>query len=1609
MDLKKLNINDMNKLKRYHKNKLITFISLIVIIVFPFSLKSADIVINFCPVTKIQASKNWSATIQIQNNSGVVLDLANNKFKLNWLSIVSLAYPFTNGVQTGTTWDFNISLNWPGTLAVGATSSLNTAGNIYSGVLQFPTSGTFTQNGKVYTVEIKHCSETQNYELYDATFDFNRDCFIYSPTKICLGQGATEIWKGEGIFDAMIPTNRPSWAIGVMVAHRLFTNLVQQDIISPNFWMATAMNESRMTCDPAITPNTTGGHYPINSNANTGVGIYNPTNNCFQVLNLGYSQISNNQPDLFAQTNAYGTAQYSNVVDNGNWETGAIAMAYYHYQDMRYWDQIYCFNVVKTWKDAVDPYAIEKIFYHAYHDGPNAGISLLNDIKSNYAAATAATNMNTVITTGGTWSQIISGGSSQKVGNFTYLLDGNNGTLYPCSKTDYTTQYLGCYNDAIKWSDVINYLDRIKILYPKLQQASIQNSIKAVFNGLNGGANVNFSDLGKVIDEIVLNMGGHDPSKYIATQFAGSKICTQNALGVSLRTNDTICPGASGQLQVWLSGDKNFKFILKYPDGSLHTFTNVSYSPFIVPINQPGPYEVVYYEDNSRIGDLNCLFGKIKVPSKNGNSVNWDKSNVSGNPPCLSGPLVIKNIGPDAVIVTYVKDGGSAQTVNIPAGVASYTVAANPSPGQYIITNMSPNKCATPINDTINVCSFCLKPHAVISGNSSICKGDSAKLTINFSGGAGPYIIKLNDGTTTWKVFNIPGPTYTFNVNKAGTYLVDSVWNAHCDTVGTGTAIITIKTTPTITATSSTICANGTATLTANGATAYTWSSGLSSTTGSVVTGSPSSTTVYTVIGNVGGCNSLPVTSSITVGGALSILVPSVAICSGATATLTASGATSYTWLPTNITGTTFTNSPSINTTYTVIGLYGACSGSTTVNVEVNSIPTLSVTSAIVCEGTPTVITVSGATSYTWSSLGITTNTILVSPTLNPTTYTVAGSVNGCTNTAISTITVIPNPTISVASSSICANGTATLTASGATTYTWSSGLSSTTGSLVTGSPGSTTVYTVTGSLGSCNSSPVTSTITVGTSLSVFVPSVATCSGVTATLTASGAASYTWLPTNVTGITFTDSPSTNTTYTVIGLDGACTGSTTTQIIVNAIPSVSVTNAIVCAGKPTVLMASGATSYTWSSNSTTNTISVSPTLNPTTYTVTGSVNGCTNTAVSTVTFVPNPIITVASTTICTNGTATLTASGATIYNWLGGVSPTTGSVVTVSPFSGTSVYTVTGSDGSCNSAPVTTTVTVLSAISVIVPSVAICAGSTATLMAGGAASYTWLPNNVTGTTFTDSPTASSNSYTVIGINGTCTGSTTTNIIVKAIPSVSVTSAEVCSGTPTILTASGATSYTWSTGVSTNVAVVTPTINSTTYTVIGSVNGCTNIAVSIVSVIATPTVTVKKDTLIVKGTSIPLSVVGSGTSYTWSPSLGLSCTTCSNPIASPMVTTEYCVSTMLGSCPTTSCITVSVEVICYSNADYTTPNAFTPNGDGINDEFCLRGWNDCTTSFYIAIFDRWGEKVFTSEDPGFCWDGTYLGMPLNTSVFIYYIKADILKVGTITKKGNITLIK
>lgn len=142
--------------------------------------------------------------------------------------------------------------------------------------------------------------------------------------------------------------------------------------------------------------------------------------------------------------------------------------------------------------------------------------------------------------------------------------------------------------------------------------------------------------------------------------------------------------------------------------------------------------------------------------------------------------------------------------------------------------------------------------------------------------------------------------------------------------------------------------------------------------------------------------------------------------------------------------------------------------------------PTLSVSQSpsVSCAGAMAVLTASGATSYTWTS-GPTTAQYSVNPNTTS-TYTLTGADNGCTATLVVTHSVNPIPVVSVsqASATICQGASAVLTASGATTYSWSNGNQTT--AQVTVTPAGTTVYTVTGtSLGCSATATITQNVSV--------------------------------------------------------------------------------------------------------------------------------------------------------------------------------------------------------------------------------------------------------------------------------------------------------------------------------------------------------------------------------------------------------------------------------------------------------------------------------------------------------------------------------------------------
>ncbi len=189
------------------------------------------------------------------------------------------------------------------------------------------------------------------------------------------------------------------------------------------------------------------------------------------------------------------------------------------------------------------------------------------------------------------------------------------------------------------------------------------------------------------------------------------------------------------------------------------------------------------------------------------------------------------------------------------------------------------------------------------------------------------------------------------------------------------------------------------------------------------------------------------------------------------------------------------------------------------------------------------------------------------------------------------------------------------------------------------------------------------------------------------------------------------------------------------------------------------------------------------------------------------------------------------------------------------------------------------------------------------------------------------------------------------------------------------------------------------------------GCTvSVLVSIsngagISAIVSPNVTVTA------GSSASLSASG-GNSYLWSPSIGLSCSNCSDPVATPSATTQYCVVvTDTNGCTDSACVTVFVipEPIVCEEKDLYLPNAFSPNYDNENDVFKAYIQAVCVKEFKLIIYNRWGEKVFETEDVTQGWDGKLKGIMSNPAVYAFFCKAVFTNGNEVLKEGNVSLIR
>ncbi|MBS1686530.1 MAG: tandem-95 repeat protein [Bacteroidetes bacterium] len=866
---------------------------------------------------------------------------------------------------------------------------------------------------------------------------------------------------------------------------------------------------------------------------------------------------------------------------------------------------------------------------------------------------------------------------------------------------------------------------------------------------------------------------------------------------------------------------------------------------------------------------------------------------------------------------TGLSSSTAANPVASPTVLTTYTVTVTDSKGcsatsaVTVTVNPKPTADAGP-GQNLTACSAA----SVVIGGSPTASGGTPGYTYLWSpaGGlssstiANPSVSQIGSTTLyTVTVTDAKGCTSAASVNVTvvgSTLQVDAGVNAsYCANSGSSTVL-----TGTVT--------GGTAPYT------YQWSpaTGLSSTSSISTTANPSAAGSYLYTLNVtdnNGCNASDTVRLTVWPSVVASAGSAVSICNGSSTTIggvpTASGGTSpfvYAWAPgTGLSSTSIANpvaSPLLNTTYNVtVTDAHSCSATSSVAVTVNTNPLahagsnqtycLPVTSIITLGAVPAATGGSGTYSYTWSpstglnNAGVANPTVTVSGAGSTKYYLTVTDGNGCYGVDSTNLTILPQPSVSVAAADtdICTGQTTTLTASGSPaggTYQWYPQVSMTPSS--------------------------------GAAASVDV-----------------------------------APTTNQTYFVIYTQGSCsdTASKTVRVFSNVVASAGpnqtyclpVTSTITLGGVPSASGGSGSYTYAWSPSGNLSSASVA---NPTvtsvaagttiySLTVTDKVSGCQ--ATSTMTLVINPTATVTisptDTDLCTGQSTTLTAVGSPgggTYQWSPtfNMSPGAGNSasVTVAP-SGTQRYQVTYTANGCAGSTAITVNVYPNVVAHAGINQAFCLPYSGTIFLGsssaatggsGSYSYHWSPTaNLSDSAAPNPIVAKVNTnteyYLTVTDNVTgCSSVDSTHITIDTHATLTINSSDtdLCFGQTTVLNGvaspAGGT-YQWIPivylypGTGNTPSVTVGPVTTQLYELIYSRNGCQDTAYKQVNVYPTvvadagpdQTFCLPQSGTVTLGGS-PTAAGGSGAfSYTWAPSTNLNDTSASNPVLTALVPGTY----------------------------------------------------------------------------------------------------------------------
>ena len=856
-------------------------------------------------------------------------------------------------------------------------------------------------------------------------------------------------------------------------------------------------------------------------------------------------------------------------------------------------------------------------------------------------------------------------------------------------------------------------------------------------------------------------------------------------------------------------------------------------------------------------------------------------------------------------------------------------------------------------------------------GDTSVCSGTTVQL-----GATGGNVYSWTPaGSLSNSNIHNPISTTDTSVN----YVVTGYLQPGC--VGRDTVKINILPKPVITlTTNNTACAGDSFQLAATGGGTYSWSpsTGLSDINiGNPVSTASSGIKYYVTVTSAQGCKNI---DSVTVSRVAKPTVstrPDTSFCKGGGTVLNTlvSNYTGISWFPGN--GLSSPNavnplaSPNDTTRYIVTATNGGCIAKDTVNIYIKPKPLVTLNNDTgFCKGFTYSLNATGGGSYQWSPATWLSGNGISNPTATPDTttqyYVTVTGANGCATVDSVKLTVYKIPTVSTRpDTSFCKGGGTVLNTlvSNYTGISWfpGNGLSSPNAVNPLASPNDTTRYIVTATNGGCIAKDTVNIYIKPKPLVTLNNDTGFCKGFTYSLNATGGGSYQWSPAtwlSGNGISNpTATPDTTTQYyvTVTGANG-CATIDSVKLTVYPKPFVqTIKDTSVCLGTPRVLT-TGATpgvTYLWSpgrwlSDSTV----ASPVANPAVYT--------------------QYVVTVNSANKCTaKDTVNLT--------------PVALPVISKSPND------------------------------------TMCKGATVNLFAGGGVSYQWLPVTGLSNPGIYNPVSSTDTsityYVQVSGSSGCTAKDSVRVTVRPPlrpATVNPPLTSICGTDTLLLTASGGDFYKWIAGSNIfspdSAATYVLPAGSQVYKVKITDTVCriTTILSSTVNVNAGPVVAINKSNDIdCKYPNAQLQA-GGGLIYQWVPADGLSNPNVRNPVASPVATTVYSVKVMDSSgCTTTKSIIVGVN---YGNNKHTydVPDAFTPNKDGKNDCYSLRSWGN-VPKLELSIFNRWGERVFFTNNTTDCWDGTYKGVAQSTAAFVYVIKATTACGGDVFKKGTLLLIR